>query len=273
MKPGPMWGKKDKNCDPAQAADNQRGSWWDHVILDTKSRLIVSLVVGRRTSETLVSAWADFYHRTDGGLPELVTTDEYAAYPTALLETYGVRKEDLELSVSQKKELDYASMPAVYFPEEINHATVRKQREGGRVVKIEQRIVRGTKKAVDAALKRGSTASTINVSYVERCHGTQRHFNARKARKVYTFSKELVFHVALTWLCVVYYNFGWTLRTLRQRVQTKPPRYQHRTPAMVAGLTDHQWTLNEIFTRPLFPPKPSAQTKKPQSTAKEPEGG
>jgi hypothetical protein len=24
---------------------------------------------------------------------------------------------------------------------------------------------------------------------VERCHGTQRHFNARKARKVYTFSK------------------------------------------------------------------------------------
>jgi hypothetical protein len=272
MKPGPMWGKKDKHCDPANATDADCGSWWDHVILDSQSRLIVSLVVGRRTLETLVSAWGDFYHRTDGGLPELVTTDEYAAYPTALLATYGVPKEALELSVKEKKQLDYESMPAVYFPEEINHATVHKERERGRVVNVEKRIVRGTQKAVDGALTRGSTAPTRNVSYVERCHGTQRHFNARKARKVYTFSKELTFHVALTWLCVVYYNFGWVVRTLRQKVQADPPRYQQRTPAMAAGLTDHRWTLQEILTRPLFPPKSTDQTNQPQNTAKEPDG-
>jgi len=273
MKPGPMWGKKDKNGDPAHPADHERGSGWDHVLLDTESRLIVSLVVGRRTLGTLVSAWADFYRRTDGGLPALVTTDEYSAYPAALLRTYGVPKEALELSADEKKALDYASMPAVYFPEEINHATVHKERERGRVVKVEKRIVRGTQKAVDAALARGPTAPTINVSYVERCHGTQRHFNARKARKVYTFSKELSFHVALTWLCVVYYNFGWAVRTLRQKVQADPPRYQQRTPAMVARIADHPWTLKEILTRPLFPPKPAAPTKKPQNSAKEPEGG
>jgi hypothetical protein len=273
MKPGPMWGKKDQNCDPAQPADADCGSWWDHVLLDTQSRLIVSLVVGRRTTETLVCAWADFYHRTDGGLPALVTTDEYAAYPTALLATYGVPKEALELSDKEKKELDYESMPAVYFPEEINHATVHKERERGRVVSVEKRVVRGTQKAVDEALARGSTAPTINVSYVERCHGTQRHFNARKARKVYTFSKELTFHIALTWLCVVYYNFGWAVRTLRQKVQADPPRYQQRTPAMVAGRTDHRWTLKEILTRPLFPPKPNTPAKMPRNTAKVPEGG
>jgi hypothetical protein len=273
MKPGPLWEKKDKNCDPSKAADADRGSWWDHVILDTESRLIVSLAVGRRNAETLHAAWADFYQRTDGGLPKLVTTDEYAAYSTALLATYGVPKEALELSDEEKKKLDYESMPAVYFPEEINHATVHKEREGGRVVKVQKRIVRGTQKAVDEALACGSTAATINVSYVERCHGTQRHFNARKARKVYTFSKELTFHVALTWLCVVYYNFGWTVRTLRQKVQADPPRYQQRTPAMAAGLTNHCWTLKEILTRPLFPPKPNTPAKMPQNTAKEPEGG
>jgi hypothetical protein len=274
MKPGPMWGKKDKNCDPDDPADDPRGSWWDHVILDTKSRLIVSLIVGRRTLETLVSAWADFYERTDGGLPALVTTDEYAAYPTALVRTYGVPKGALELSAREKEELDTKSMPAVYFPEEINHATVHKEREGGRVVKIEQRIARGSKKAVDAVLKAGSTAPTINVSYVERCHGTQRHFNARKARKVYTFSKELAFHMAVTWLCVVFYNFGWAVRTLRQQTQVKPPRYQQRTPAIVAELTDHPWTLKEILARPFFPPKPMAQSKTLKSkVVKEPEGG
>ena len=273
MRPGPMWGKKDKTCDPENPADDQRGSWWDHVILDTKSRLIVTLVVGRRNLGTLESAWADFYARTDGGLPDLVTTDEYSAYSTALLRTYGVPKASLELSVREKKACDFASMPEVYFPEEINHATVHKERQGGRVVSIEKRILRGTKKAVDAALKRGSTAATINVSYVERCHGTQRHFNARKARKVYTFSKALVFHVAVTWLCVAYYNFGWAVRTLRQQVQAQPPRYQQRTPAMVAGLADHRWTLQEMLTRPLFPPKTDAPTKMPQNKAKATEGG
>ena len=123
-------------------------------------------------------------------------------------------------------------------------------------------------------MKRGSTAATINVSYVERWHGTQRHFNARKARKVYTFSKEIAFHVAMTWLCVTFYNFGWAVRTLRQQTQVDPPRYQPRTPAMVAGLTDHLWTLREIFTRPLFPPKPTVRDKTLENKAvKEPEGG
>lgn len=272
MKPGPLWEKKDKHCDPAKPEDQQLGSWWDHVLLDTDSRLIVSLVVGRRTGETVAQAWADFYQRTDGLLPALVTTDEYSAYLTALLATYGVGKEELELTEAEKEELDFEHLPAVYFPEEINYATVHKEREKGRVVKVEKRIVLGSEAGVAEALAEGSTAETINVSYVERCHGTQRHFNARKARKVYTFSKELVFHLAVTWLGVVYYNFGWTVRTLRERVQVKPPRYHYRTPAMVAGLADHVWTLEEILTRPLYPPKPPATAKKRQRKPKEPDG-
>ena len=272
MKPGPLWEKKDKHCDPAKPEDQQLGSWWDHVLLDTDSRLIVSLIVGRRTGETVAQAWADFYQRTDGLLPSLITTDEYTAYLTALLETYGVGKEELELTEAEKEELDFENLPPRYFPEEINYATVHKEREQGRVVKVEKRIVLGSKEGVAAAWAEGSTAPTINVSYVERSHGTQRHFNARKARKVYTFSKDLVFHIALTWMCVVFYNFGWTVRTLRQQLQVKPPRYRQRTPAMVAGLADHVWTLEEILTRPLFPPTPPAAAKKPRRRPKEPDG-
>jgi hypothetical protein len=164
MKPGPLWEKKDKHCDPAKAEDQQLGSWWDHVLLDTDSRLIVSLVVGRRTGETVAQAWADFYQRTDGLLPALVTTDEYSAYLTALLATYGVGKEELELTKAEKEELDFEHLPAVYFPEEINYATVRKEREKGRVVKVEKRIVLGSEAGVAEALAEGSTAETINVS-------------------------------------------------------------------------------------------------------------
>jgi hypothetical protein len=88
---------------------------------------------------------------------------------------------------------------------------------------------------------------------VERYHGTQRHFNARTARKVYTFSKEWVFPVAVTWLCVTLYNFGWMPRPLRERVQEEPPRYRYRTPALAAGRTDQAWSMADILSYPLFP--------------------
>jgi hypothetical protein len=247
-----LWGKKDKHCVPGDPGDQEQGSYWDHVLLDTHSRLIVTLVIGRRTEETVYQAFTDFYQRTDGQLPALFTTDEYAAYLTVILDTYSVPKEALELTEEQKAEFGWEELPAVYFPVEIGYATVQKVRKKGRVVAVKKRVRLGTKKQVEEALAAGSTAATINTSYVERLHGTQRHFNARKARKVYTFSKELVFHVAVTWLCVVYYNFGWTPRTLREEVQENPPRYHYRTPAMVAGLTDHCWSLETLLSYPLF---------------------
>jgi IS1 family transposase len=247
-----LWEKKDKRCDPDDPADQDQGSYWDHVLLDTESRLIVSLVIGKRTAETLRQVFTDFYQRTDGGLPALITTDEYAAYFTVIVNTWGVRKEDLEMTEEEKEEYGWDEMPAVYFPVEISYATVHKEREQGRVVKVEQRIIFGTPEQVLAALEQGSTAKTINTNYIERWNGTQRHFNARKARKVYTFSKELDFHVAVTWLCVVFYNFCWTPRTLRQQVQIDPPRYHQRTPAMVAGLTKELWSLEQVFCYPMY---------------------
>lgn len=223
------------------------------MLLDADSRLIVTLVIGRRDTETARQAFADFYRRTDGDLTPLITSDEYAPYLTVITETYGVRKEELELTEEQKVEYDYEGMPEVYFPVEMAYATVHKDREKGRVVRVEPRVVLGSEEQVTEALREGRTSETVNTSYVERYHGTQRHFNARKARKVYTFSKELSFHVAVTWLCVTFYNFGWEPRTLRVRLRGRLPRYRYRTPAMVAGLTDRRWSMADLLTYPLFP--------------------
>jgi IS1 family transposase len=247
-----LWEKKDKHCNPADPADKDQGSQWDHVLIDVESRLIVSMVVGKRTKETLQQAFSDFYQRTDGGLPALITTDEYVAYFSVIVSTWGVRKEDLEMTEEEKERYGWDEMPAIYFPVEISYATVHKEREQGRVVKVEQRIIFGTPESVVAALEKGSTAKSINTSYIERWNGTQRHFNARKARKVYTFSKEFALHVAVTWLVVVFYNFCWTPRTLREKVQVKPPRYHYRTPAMTAGLVEEVWTLEQVLRHPMY---------------------
>jgi hypothetical protein len=262
MRPGRSWEKKDKRCDPAKPADQQCGSWWDHILLDPESKLIVTLVVGRRTADTALEAFLDFYTRTDGQLPELITTDAYAAYFSVIVSVYGVRKEEMELTEAEKEEFGYDQMPAVYFPVEIAYATVHKEREKGHVVGVESRVVLGTAEQVEETLSQGTTAATINTNYVERWNGTNRHFNARKARKVYTFSKDLLFHVAVTWLVVVFYNFAWTPRTLRQRVSQRPPRYHYRTPAMAAGLTTKAWSLQDVLNYPIYRPDTNSTDRK-----------
>jgi hypothetical protein len=275
MKPGPLWEKKDKHCDPEQPADRTLGGWWDHVIVDAESRLIVSLVVGRHTADTALETWLDYYARSDGDLPLLITTDEYPVYFSTLVTVYGVPKEELELTPEEREEFDYDGMPAVYFPVEIAYTTVHKERAQGRVVSVEQRIVLGSKQQGEAVLAEGNTAPTINVSYVERWNGTQRRFNARKARKVYTFSKDWLFHVAVTWLVVTAYNWCWTPRTLREQVQADPPRYRPRTPAMLAGLATEPWTLRQLLTCPVYRThvKPKNKRKRRKRKVNRSEGG
>jgi hypothetical protein len=222
------------------------------------------LVVGRRDADTVVQVFTDFYGRTDGYLPELICTDEYAVYETVILDTYGVCKSELELTPQEEAEFSLGDFD---FPEEITYATVHKQKEGGRVVAVSQRVVLGSEERLAETLAGSGSSQAVNTSFVERYHGTQRHFNARKKRKAYTFSKELGFHQAATWLVVLWYNFGWCVRTLREKFQEDPPRYHARTPAMAAGLAEHVWTMGELLCYPLYPPvaprpKPPPRTYK-----------
>jgi IS1 family transposase len=222
-------------------------------------------VVGRRDADTVVAVFTDFYQRTDGYLPELICTDEYAVYHTVILDAYGVCKHELELT--PEEEADF-SLGDFHFPEEVAYATVRKRKEGGRVVSVTERLVLGSEERLEETLEDSERSRSVNTSFVERYHGTQRHFNARKKRKAYTFSKELSFHEAATWLVVVWYNFGWRVRTLREKVQEGPPRYRHRTPAVAAGLADHAWAMEELLCYPLYPPA-DPRPKQPPRTYKD----
>jgi hypothetical protein len=261
MRPGALWEKKDKQCDPDDPADAGQGSYWDHAIIDPETMLIVSLVVGKRNADTVVQVFTDFYDRTGGYLPQLITTDEYAVYETVILDTYGVWLKELELTRQEWRQYGWAEMPEFYFPEEMAYATVHKERQGGRVVEVSARLLYGSDEQVEQTLAESERSQTINTSFIERWFGTQRQFNGRKKRKAYTFSKELSFHEACTWLVVTWYNFGWCVRTLRQKVQAAPPRYHYRTPAMAAGLADHAWTMHELLCYPLYPPKEAPRSK------------
>jgi IS1 family transposase len=260
-----LWEKKDKQCDPDNPEDAEQGSYWDHALIDPETKLIVSMVVGRRTADTVVQVFTDYYDRTDGHLPELIATDGYTVYEPVILDTYGVWLEELELTAEELEEFRQDGMPEFYFPVEITYARVLKEKVGGRVVKVTSEVVLGSQEQAEETLAESEQSQKINTSFVERWFGTQRQFNGRKKRKAYTFSKELSFHEAATWLLVVWYNFGWCVRTLRQKVQEDPPRYHDRTPAMAAGLADHAWTMRELLSYPLYPPKDPPQRSNPRT--------
>jgi hypothetical protein len=237
------------------------------VIIDPETKLIISLVVGRRNADTVVQVFTDFYDRTDGALPQLITTDGYAVYETVILDTYGLWRSELGLTAEEEAEFDRYGMAEFYFPVEITYARVLKEKEGGRVVEVTSEVVLGSEEQAEETLQESERSQTINTSFVERWFGTQRQLDARKKRQAYTFSKELSCHEACTWLVVVWYNFGWCVRTLRQKVQEDPPRYHHRTPAMAAGLADHAWAMRELLSYPLYPPNNYKQTPKVRTYA------
>ena len=235
--------KKEKRCDPANPADARHGDNWDHVALDPEHRLVVSVVPGKRTIEKVEALVEDFKNRTGGRTMNLITSDEYRPYRSAILKAYGKKVTPKRTGRPGRPKSSY------YKPSpDLRYATVHKTREKGRVVKIDFRVVFGTVAAVMAALKLSKVSKNINTAFVERQNGTDRNRNGRKVRKTYCFSKDWDIHEAVTYFTMYTYNFCWPVRTLRQ--PAPDGRWTPRTPAMTAGLTDHVWPLWEWLTLP-----------------------
>src|ERR1700676_3237118 len=135
-------GKKEKHCDPDEPDDARQGDNWDHVAFDPEHRLVVSVVPGKRTEEKVHQLVQDFKKRTGGRLMNLLTSDEYPAYKTAILEAYAVPNEQPRTGRPGRPK-----KPKQVLPKGLKYATVHKEREHGRVVKVTTRVVFGTKAA------------------------------------------------------------------------------------------------------------------------------
>ena len=61
--------KKQKNCDPSDPEDDDKGDQWDHTAIAVESRLVVSMAIGKRDRETLEEVVSDFAERTGGPPP------------------------------------------------------------------------------------------------------------------------------------------------------------------------------------------------------------
>ena len=204
----------------------------------------MAVVPGARDVEGTEALVAEFRRRTGGRAMRLMTSDALPTYEGAILDAYGV-----EITPPRTGRPGRPKGPSRVPPADLVYATVEKVKAKGRVAEILTRVVFGTMAAVAAALEGSRVSRSINTSFLERQHLTDRHHNARKSRKTYRFSKDWRFHEASTYFTLYSYNFCWRVRTLRE--PTGEGGWRRRTPAMAAGLADHVWTMREWISFPV----------------------
>ena len=117
-----------------------------------------------------------------------------------------------------------------------------------RVVHVERRVVRGTEAAIAAVLTATHGGTGINTAYIERLNATFRASLAPLVRRGRAIAHTEAILTAGMWLVGCAYNFCWLHQSLRVAAPAGAPwKWQERTPAMAAGLTEHRWTMRELL--------------------------
>jgi len=237
-------GKKEKNVDVEAATEALKGDLWDHTAIDAESRLLISLIPGKRTAANCDKLVADVKKRTGDRTDIFITSDEHAPYVKAIEKAYGIPV------IPPRKPVPGRNPKARWeMPTDLCYATVKKDRKNGRVVKVSRTLVFGNWLLLSLCLFFSLVSNTINTSFVERNNGTERGMNSRKRRKTLCFSKDDQIHNAVSYFTGFSYNFCWPVRTLDLKIEGVGKI--KRTPAMAAGLTDHIWTLKEWCMFPV----------------------
>jgi len=189
----------------------------------------------------------------------LFLTDGFKEYMTALLTHYGQW-----VQFPRRQATGPAPKPRWMPLPQLLYAQVIKTVRRRRLVRVHQRVVFGTREAIQQVL--AACGWQINTAFIERLNLSIRQHIAAVGRRVTTLCKGKDGVRQQLVLYQVYYNFCLPHTSLRQPLLVPEPtqgtgsakRWRPCTPAMAAGLTDHVWTLREVL---LFrgPPWPQPQ--------------
>jgi hypothetical protein len=213
---------------------------------------VVSHLSHERSEAEAIAFLADFKARTDGCAP-LFTSDKLPAYLAALIATYSTA----EPPPANRGPGRPRKEPKRVLDPQLCYGQVDKQREGGRVIEVRRRIILGTEADIVEILKADGCGSQINTAYVERDNLTSRQSNGRLVRKTLSHSKKKSCLQRQIELEDAVFNFVRPHSALKVEVAyaaSHGRKWQLRTPAMAAGLTDHIWTLDELLSYRLPPP-------------------
>jgi transposase-like protein len=210
---------------------------WMAMALAAPSRLWLGGVISSQRDLVLITTLMQMVRTCARTLAMLVCVDGLASYITACLRVFR-----------DPVRTGRRGRPRLVLEAGLLLGQVVKRYVQRRVVSVERRVVRGTAEAIAAVLEATGSGTGINTAYIERLNATFRASLAPLVRRGRAIAHTETTLTAGMYLVGCAYNFCWLHESLRVAAPAGAPwKWQERTPAMAAGLTDHRWTMRELL--------------------------
>jgi len=221
----------------------RRGRVWQALAIAATSRLWLAGEVAVHRDQALIDALARRVRRSLAHGHILVCVDGLASYVGAFQELFLERTRAVG-----------ARFWELALPDGFLMGQLVKQQRGRRLVGVTRRAVVGTIERIEARLLATGTGTVLHTAYIERLNSTFRCSWAHLARRSRSLADQEATLVAGMYLVGAAYNFCRPHASLSLPLETPSGarRWQARTPAMAAGLTDRRWSMADpLWWRPL----------------------
>jgi transposase-like protein len=230
----------------------QGGIVWMALAMMVKTRLWLGGEVSEQRDMPLIRRLIARVKRCAARRPLLVCTDGLVSYIRAIRETFR-----------EPAHTGQGGRPWLRPWRHVLIAQVVKRYARRRVVETERRIVDGTPARVETLRRRSQGAGVINTAYIERLNATFRERLASLTRRGRALARRTLTLQHGMYLIGTVYNFCTPHASL-------PHASGGTTPAMAAGITDHCWTVQELLSFHVPPPRwtPPKQRGRPSHAFK-----
>ena len=218
---------------------------WMAMAMAVPSRLWLCGVISPRRDSALITALVQGVRSCAVSLAMLVCVDGLASYVSAFVSVF---RHPVRTGRPGRPRLEEES--GLLIGQVVKHRSERS------VVGVTRRVVRGTADAIAAVRLATGTGTMINTAYIERLNATFRAASTPLTRRGRAIARSETTLEAGMFLVGCAYNFCWEHESLRRAsAEGAVRKWQDRTPAMAAGLTDHRWTMRELLSYqvPLSP--------------------
>jgi len=241
----------------------QRTVLWLAMAICVKTRLWLGAEISPQRDGQFIARLIQRIKRCASALgsPLLFCMDGLQSYPTTIKRVF---REKLPRS-SERGRCQLVEWPRLLL------AQVVKRYEGKRVVGVTRHIYQGTSAAVAALIRATQGAGDINTAYIERLNGTFRSCLSSLARRTRALTRTNTSLHAGAYLVGTVYNFCTEHQSLRLPGLVGGHKWLGRTPAMAAGLTTHCWSVKELLSYRVPPPRwrPPKRRGRPSAALKE----
>jgi transposase-like protein/IS1 family transposase len=210
---------------------------WMALAMMVRTRLWLAGEVSTQRDMPLIRRLIERVRRCAAHRPLLFCTDGLCSYVRAIRETFRD-------AVSTSRQ----GRPRLRPWRNLCIAQVVKRYTQRRMVDVERRIVDGTPARVETLRRRSQGDGVINTAYIERLNATFRERLAVLTRRGRALARRpLTLHYGM-YLVGTVYNFC-TPHASLCRVGSAT------TPAMATGITDHCWSVHELLSYHVPPPR------------------